>query len=82
MDINLSSNFVLHPNPAKSLVYVTAFQRSKIQIISVDNRWCTSFNTDSPLFLNVSNFKSGMYIIKVEDSISGHHSYKKLIIAD
>jgi hypothetical protein len=81
VDINLS-NFVLHPNPAKSLVYVTAFNavKFKLSVLTIDG--VLVLIQDSPLFLNVSNFKSGMYIIKVEDSISGHHSYKKLIIAD
>lgn len=72
-----SESFKVHPNPASDVINIsTAFDIEKIEMYSVLGN--KIIQSSKAKHLNVSNVKSGMYMLKIFSG--GRHTTKKIVV--
>lgn len=71
-EINKEINVKLYPNPANEFIQIEGSSSiDKIEVYSVEGKLCfTSEPHQSEVKLDISNFNSGLYIVKIESNES------------
>lgn len=76
-DLNLSNTIKIYPNPVKSFLLIDALiEISKIEIYSIAG--VKVYELESTKKADISNLKSGVYILSINDSIG--RKFQKIIL--
>jgi len=74
-NINELADLKIYPNPTKDFIYVTSNESLTIEVFSIDGKSIGNYNTK---IIDLSKVKSGIYVLKIEDS-TGKSIIRKIV---
>jgi hypothetical protein len=74
-NINELADLKIYHNPTKDFIYITSNESLTIEVFSIDGKSIGNYNTK---IIDLSKVKSGIYILKIEDS-TGKSIIRKIV---
>ncbi len=77
-------DFIISPNPATKQLYIASnHENSRVDVTLISSNGQIKkiySNIENSFFIDVSDFRKGIYFLKIEDKKTRHFEYKKVII--
>lgn len=69
-NIDKQNSLNVYPNPAKDIITIVVEKTQKVDIISVLGETLDSFEVNKELNINLSNYKEGVYFVRLSNGVS------------